>query len=49
MYDMYGKLMRVLPIEEDITSIDVTNFASGVYIIRLTTEQGQVSKRFVKQ
>jgi hypothetical protein len=49
IYDMYGKLMRVLPIEEDITSIDVTNFASGVYIIRLTTEQGQVSKRFVKQ
>jgi len=49
IYDMYGRLMRVLPIEEEITSIDVSAFASGVYIIRLTTEQGQVSKRFVKQ
>lgn len=49
IYDMYGRLMRVLPIEEEITSIDVTSFASGIYIIRLTTEQGQVSKRFVKQ
>lgn len=49
IYDMYGKLMLTLPIMEDITSIDVSSFASGVYIIHLTTEQGQVSKRFVKQ
>jgi hypothetical protein len=46
---MYGKLMRILPIEEEITSIDVSDFASGVYFVRLATEQGQVSKRFVKQ
>jgi hypothetical protein len=49
IYDMYGKLMRILPIEEEITSIDVSDFAAGVYFVRLTTEQGQVSKRFVKQ
>jgi hypothetical protein len=49
IYDMYGKLMRILPIEEEITSIDVSDFASGVYFVRLATEQGQVSKRFVKQ
>ncbi|MGI5822278.1 MAG: T9SS type A sorting domain-containing protein, partial [Bacteroidales bacterium] len=49
IYDMYGKLMRVLPIEEEITTIDVSDFAAGVYFVRLATEQGQVSKRFVKQ
>ncbi|HNY63701.1 MAG TPA: T9SS type A sorting domain-containing protein, partial [Bacteroidales bacterium] len=49
IYDMYGKLMLILPIEEDITTIDVSDFAAGVYFVRLTTEQGQVSKRFVKQ
>jgi hypothetical protein len=49
IYDMYGKLMRTMPIEESITTIDVSDFAAGVYFVRLTTEQGQVSKRFVKQ
>ena len=49
IYDMYGKLMHILPIEEEITTVDVTHFASGIYFIHLTTEQGQVSKRFVKQ
>ncbi|MGI5822054.1 MAG: T9SS type A sorting domain-containing protein [Bacteroidales bacterium] len=49
IYDMYGKLMRALSVEEEITSIDVSDFAAGVYFVRLTTEQGQVSKRFVKQ
>jgi len=49
IYDMYGRLMRVLSIEEEITTIDVSHFASGVYLVRLTTEQGQISKRFVKQ
>ena len=46
---MYGKLMRIMPIEEEITTIDVSDFAAGVYFVRLTTEQGQVSKRFVKK
>ncbi|HPZ03940.1 MAG TPA: fibronectin type III domain-containing protein [Bacteroidales bacterium] len=49
IYDMYGKLMRIMPIEEEITTIDVSDFAAGVYFVRLTTEQGQVSKRFVKK
>jgi len=49
IYDMYGKLMRIMPIEEEITTIDVSDFATGVYFVRLTTEQGQVSKRFVKK
>ncbi|HQQ21506.1 MAG TPA: fibronectin type III domain-containing protein, partial [Bacteroidales bacterium] len=49
IYDMYGKLMHIFSIEEEITTIDVTYFASGIYFIHLTTEQGQVSKRFVKQ
>ena len=36
IYDMYGKLMRILPIEEEITTIDVSDFAVGVYFVRLT-------------
>ncbi len=43
------ELMRIIPVEEEITPIDVSDFAVGVYFIRLATEQGQVSKRFVKQ
>ena len=49
IYNMYGKLLRVFPVEDEITTIDVSSFAAGIYFVRLTTEQGQVSKRFVKQ
>jgi hypothetical protein len=49
LYDMYGKLMKVLPIQSETTTIDVTEFASGVYFIRIETEKGIIAKKFVKK
>lgn len=49
IYDMYGKLIRVLTIHSESTSIDVTDFASGVYFIRMDSERGTISKKFVKK
>ena len=49
VFDMYGKLMRVIPIHAETTSIDVTDFASGVYFVRMESERGTISKKFVKK
>ena len=44
IYDMYGKLVRV----SKITHINVADFADGIYLVRVTTDKGMVTKRFVK-
>ena len=49
VFDMYGKLMKVIPIHAETTSIDVTDFASGVYFVRMDSEKGTISKKFVKK
>ena len=49
IYDMYGKLMKTIQINAETTSIDVTDFASGVYFVRMDSERGTISKKFVKK
>lgn len=49
IYDIYGKLMRVLPITAENHTIDVTDFSSGVYFVLLDSERGFISKKFVKK
>lgn len=49
VYDMYGKLMKVVPIQSETTTLDVTEFAAGVYFVRMESEQGVISKKFVKK
>lgn len=44
VYDMYGKLVRV----SEMTRINVTDFADGIYFVKVTTDKGVVTKRFVK-
>jgi hypothetical protein len=44
VYDMYGKLIRV----SETTHINVFDFADGIYLVRVTTDKGIVTKRFVK-
>ena len=46
--DMYGKLVKVVPITGETTSINVSDLADGVYFVRLRTDAGTVTKRFVK-
>ncbi|MDX9892322.1 MAG: T9SS type A sorting domain-containing protein, partial [Bacteroidales bacterium] len=49
VYDIYGKLMNIVPIHTDVTKIDVTDFAAGVYFIRMNSEMGVITKKFVKK
>lgn len=52
VYDVYGK--RVRTVETDLASpkqtrISVSDLSAGTYFVRIFTEQGPVTKRFLKQ
>ncbi len=49
VFDVYGKLLQVIPITSEITPINVSTLADGMYFVRVTTEAGSVTKTFVKK
>lgn len=49
LFDMYGKRLEQFNIHDYQTDIDLSAFAPGVYFVRVTTEQGVVTKRVVKR
>jgi hypothetical protein len=49
VYDVYGKLINTVIVNENPTRINVSNLANGMYFVRVTTEEGMVTKRFVKR
>lgn len=48
VYDVYGKLINSIKVDDNTVSIDASSFASGVYFTRITTEQGTTTVRVVK-
>ena len=52
VFDVYGKLINAV---ETVctpslqTQINVSDLASGMYFVRVTTEQGVATKSFVKK
>jgi hypothetical protein len=53
VFDVYGKLVRTVvganndsPLQ---VRINVSGLANGMYFVRVTTEQGAVTKTFVKK
>ena len=49
VYDVYGKLISTVSVVDNPTRINVSGLASGMYFVRVTTEQGVVTKSFVKK
>lgn len=49
VYDIYGKPLDILQINDYQTDIDISTYASGIYIVRIATELGVVTKRIVKK
>lgn len=49
VFDMYGKRLEQHFVRDYQTDIDLSARASGVYFVRVTTEQGMVTKRVVKR
>ena len=47
--DVYGKLLTYKEVNDSTTTIDVTNYASGVYLVRVHTDKGIVTKRIIKE
>jgi hypothetical protein len=47
--DVYGKLLQTVEMTSEITSLNVSGLANGMYFVRVTTEQGAVTKTFVKR
>lgn len=49
VYDVYGKLMSRVEVNDNTVTIDATSYASGVYFTRIMTENGVVTKRIMKK
>ena len=49
VYDVYGKLINTVIVTENPTRINVSGLADGMYFVRVTTEEGMVTKTFVKR
>jgi len=49
VYDVYGKLINTVSVIDNPTRINVSSLASGMYFVRVTTEQGVATKSFVKK
>ena len=49
VYDIYGKLVNTVAVVDNPTRINVSGLADGMYFVRVTTEQGTVTKTFVKR
>jgi len=49
VFDVYGKLLQIVEISSEITTLNVSGLADGMYFVRVTTEKGAVTKTFVKK
>lgn len=49
VYDVFGKVMSSVEVNDNTVTIDATSYASGVYFVRILTEKGMVTKRIVKK
>ncbi len=49
LYDVYGKLISTMKVNDTNATVDMSDYASGVYFAKITTENGVVTKRIVKK
>jgi hypothetical protein len=51
VYDVYGRVqnLRISETQKLRNSIDVTNLNSGVYFVKIVTENGEAVQRFIKK
>ncbi|MCQ2283743.1 MAG: T9SS type A sorting domain-containing protein, partial [Bacteroidales bacterium] len=49
VYDVYGKLLQTVSVNDVAADLDVTRLPAGLYFARIRTDNGVVTKRFVKR
>ena len=48
VYDAYGKLLFTVEVNGNAAALDLTGYAKGIYFVKVTTDNGVVTKRVVK-
>ena len=50
MFDINGRIIKSIPLD-NLSNVDITisDLSSGVYMMRITTDQGTATKKIVKQ
>ena len=49
LFDIYGKLLKSVTVTGNTTTVDVSGYPSGVYVVRFMDKKGIVSKRIIKR
>lgn len=49
VYDVYGKLISTMEVNDNDVTIDISNYNNGIYVALIRTENGTVTKKVVKQ
>lgn len=47
VYDVCGKMVKSIPAEDTMLSIDLSDCPAGVYFVRISTKSGEVTKKLV--
>lgn len=49
IYDIYGKLLYSMEVNDDSANINVSHLAAGIYVAHIFTDKGVTNKKFVKR
>ena len=49
VYDLRGRLVKQHKVGELSSTVDMTSFESGVYLVKITSGEAQVTKRVIKE
>ena len=49
IYDVYGRRQQLSAVSHQPSAVDVSGMNSGVYFVKVVTENGEIVKRFVKE
>ena len=49
IYDMLGQIVLTIPNAESISTIDVSGLQSGCYFVRISSDKGSASGKFIKE
>ena len=49
VYDVFGKLVNTVNVVDNPTRINISGLANGMYFVRVTTDEGVVTKQFIKK
>ncbi len=49
LFDIYGNLLKNVTVTGNTTTVDISGYPAGVYVVRFMDEKGIVSKRIIKR